>query len=205
MKLSAPSLAALSQLSQYIGKQGMTAEIQSSTPVAGGVEAHVQLRSPVVASAPMNKLRAWYAGLQQREQRMVAVGGVAVAVLILVFGILLPLQARRLELRSDGNATKREDLAWMQVNAPEIRAAASTAARGHAARRRWCWWTGSGREAGLAEFAARHTTQWQPACACSWRPLPFDALVAMAGHPRRALWVSRLNRSPWIALPGREW
>ena len=45
MKVSAPSLAALSQLSQYIGKQGMTAEIQSSTPVAGGVEAHIQLRS----------------------------------------------------------------------------------------------------------------------------------------------------------------
>jgi type II secretion system protein L len=45
MKLTAPSLAALSQLSQLIGKQGMTAEIQSSTPVAGGVEAHMQLRS----------------------------------------------------------------------------------------------------------------------------------------------------------------
>ncbi len=46
MKVSAPSLAALSDLSKYIGKQGMTAEIQSSTPVAGGVEAHLQLRSP---------------------------------------------------------------------------------------------------------------------------------------------------------------
>jgi general secretion pathway protein L len=45
LKVSAPSLASLSQLSQFIGKQGMTAEIQSSTPVAGGVEAHIQLRS----------------------------------------------------------------------------------------------------------------------------------------------------------------
>jgi general secretion pathway protein L len=45
MKVSAPSLAALSQLSQFIGKQGMTAEIQSSTPVASGVEAHLQLRT----------------------------------------------------------------------------------------------------------------------------------------------------------------
>jgi general secretion pathway protein L len=45
MKVSAPSLAALSQLSQFIGKHGMTAEIQSSTPVANGVEAHIQLRS----------------------------------------------------------------------------------------------------------------------------------------------------------------
>jgi general secretion pathway protein L len=45
LKVNAPSLAALSQLSQFIGKQGMTAEIQSSTPVANGVEAHLQLRS----------------------------------------------------------------------------------------------------------------------------------------------------------------
>ena len=46
MKVSAPNLAALSQLTQFIGKQGkgMTAEIQSSTPVAGGVEAHIQVR-----------------------------------------------------------------------------------------------------------------------------------------------------------------
>lgn len=46
MKVSAPSLAALSQLSQFIGKQGLTADIQSSTPVAGGVEGHIQVRSP---------------------------------------------------------------------------------------------------------------------------------------------------------------
>ena len=46
MRVRAPSLAALSQLSQLIGRQGMTAEIQSSTPVATGVEAHIQLRSP---------------------------------------------------------------------------------------------------------------------------------------------------------------
>jgi general secretion pathway protein L len=45
MKLNAPSVAALSQLSQYIDSHGMIAEIQSSTPVAGGVEAHLQLRS----------------------------------------------------------------------------------------------------------------------------------------------------------------
>ena len=46
MKVTAPSLAALSQVSQFIGKQGMTAEIQSSTPIASGVEAHLQLRNP---------------------------------------------------------------------------------------------------------------------------------------------------------------
>jgi general secretion pathway protein L len=44
MTLSAPSLATLSQLSQLVGKAGLAAEIQSSTPVASGVEAHLQIR-----------------------------------------------------------------------------------------------------------------------------------------------------------------
>jgi general secretion pathway protein L len=44
MKVTAPSLAALSQLTQAVGRQGLTAEIQSSTPVGDGVEAHLQVR-----------------------------------------------------------------------------------------------------------------------------------------------------------------
>jgi general secretion pathway protein M len=70
----------------------------------------------------MNKLRAWYAGLQERERRTVTVGGVAVAALILVFGILLPLHTA-LSTAVRGNETKRQDLEWMQVNASEVRAA----------------------------------------------------------------------------------
>jgi len=45
MKVTAPSLAALSQIAQSVGKQGLTAEIQSSTPTATGVEAHMQIRT----------------------------------------------------------------------------------------------------------------------------------------------------------------
>jgi general secretion pathway protein L len=45
LRVTAPSLAALSQISQFVGKQGLTAEIQSSNPVANGVEAHMQVRS----------------------------------------------------------------------------------------------------------------------------------------------------------------
>jgi len=45
MKVIAPNLGAISQLSQYVTKQGLSAEIQSSTPVANGVEAHLQVRA----------------------------------------------------------------------------------------------------------------------------------------------------------------
>jgi general secretion pathway protein L len=46
MKVSAPNLPALSQLSQLVAKQGLQAEIQSSKPVDTGVEAQMQVRSP---------------------------------------------------------------------------------------------------------------------------------------------------------------
>jgi general secretion pathway protein L len=45
LTLNAPNLDALSQLSQMMAKQGLSAEIQSSTPVAQGVEAHMQVRN----------------------------------------------------------------------------------------------------------------------------------------------------------------
>jgi general secretion pathway protein L len=43
MTVSAPSLATLSQLTQFVGKEGLAAEIQSSNPVAAGVEAHLHV------------------------------------------------------------------------------------------------------------------------------------------------------------------
>ncbi|MGA2398777.1 MAG: type II secretion system protein GspL [Steroidobacteraceae bacterium] len=45
LRVTAPSLAALSQLSQQVTKQGLTADIQSSQPVEGGVDAHLQVRA----------------------------------------------------------------------------------------------------------------------------------------------------------------
>ena len=69
----------------------------------------------------MNTLRAWFSGLQEREQRVVAIGAVVLGLIVLVGGILMPLQsAVSTAVRS--NAGKRDDLAWMRNNAPEIRA-----------------------------------------------------------------------------------
>lgn len=72
----------------------------------------------------MNKLRAWYAGLQAREQRMVAIGGAAFALIVLFGVILLPLQSA-VSGADSRNAAKRADLAWMRAHAAEIRAAGS--------------------------------------------------------------------------------
>jgi general secretion pathway protein M len=69
----------------------------------------------------MNKLRNWYASLQQREQRVVAIGAIALGLIILIGGILMPLQSA-VSSAVKGTDTRREDLAWMRVNAPEVRA-----------------------------------------------------------------------------------
>ncbi|HWX80877.1 MAG TPA: type II secretion system protein M [Steroidobacteraceae bacterium] len=70
----------------------------------------------------MNKLRAWFVGLTQRERRVVAIGAVVLMLIVLVGGILLPLQSA-VSSAVRINAVKREDLAWMRVNSPEVRAA----------------------------------------------------------------------------------
>jgi general secretion pathway protein M len=71
------------------------------------------------------KLKSWYAGLQEREQRVVGIGAVALAVLLLVGGILLPLQSA-VSTAVKRTVTKRDDLAWMQTNAQEIQAGGAT-------------------------------------------------------------------------------
>jgi general secretion pathway protein M len=69
----------------------------------------------------MNKLRTWYASLQQREQRVVTIGAIALGLIIVIGGILMPLQSA-VSSAVKGTETRREDLAWMRVNAPEVRA-----------------------------------------------------------------------------------
>jgi general secretion pathway protein M len=69
----------------------------------------------------MNSLRKWYASLQPREQRVVAVGAVVLGLMILIGGILLPLQAA-LSNAVKGTETRREDLAWMRLHQQEVRA-----------------------------------------------------------------------------------
>lgn len=136
----------------------------------------------------MNKLRSWYAGLQEREQRMVAVGGVTVAVLVLVFGILLPLHSA-VSSAVSRNEIKREDLQWMRVNGAQIRAAANLLPAN----------TGEapvvlvdrvGREAGLAE-ALRGTQPNGAGVRVKLEAAPFDTLIT---------WLATLDARYGVAI-----
>jgi general secretion pathway protein M len=121
----------------------------------------------------MNKLRAWYAGLEERERRFVLFGAIGVLVLVLIVGVLMPLQSA-VSTAVTRSETKREDLAWMQVNAPAVRAAGSLPAD-----------TGEapvvmvdrvGRELGLAS-ALRGTQPNGTGVRVQLEAAPFDTLI----------------------------
>ena len=135
----------------------------------------------------MNRLRTWHAGLQRREQRAVIIGGVTLAALLLALGVLALQSAVSSAGRS--NAAKRQDLAWMQLNAPEIRGASSQLGAD----------TGEapvvlvdrvGREAGLGN-ALRGTQPNGTGVRVQLEAAPFDTMVA---------WLTTLDERHGLAI-----
>lgn len=76
-------------------------------------------------SRHLDRLLAWYSALAERERRVVLAGSVALAVLILVGGVLLPLQSA-VSGATRRAAVRRADLVWMHANAPIVAAAGTT-------------------------------------------------------------------------------
>jgi len=66
----------------------------------------------------MDAIKAWYASLAAREQRVVAFGAVA-ALLVLLVGGWLPVE-RRVSRLEQQVQTRRADLAWLQSIAPQL-------------------------------------------------------------------------------------
>jgi general secretion pathway protein M len=137
----------------------------------------------------MNKLRAWYAGLSQREQRVVAAGGILLALIVLIAGILMPLQTA-VSSAAKGIETRREDLAWMRVNAPEVRALGGQLPAD----------TGEapvvlvdrvGREAGLASALRGTQPNASGGVRVQLESAPFDTLVT---------WLDTLDRRYGLAI-----
>jgi general secretion pathway protein M len=137
----------------------------------------------------MNKLKAWYGSLQQREQRVVAVGAFALGLIIIIGGILLPLQSA-VSRAIQASETRREDLAWMRVNAPEIRARGGDlpAATGEAPV---VLVDRVGREAGLASALRGTQPNNTGGVRVQLEAAPFDTLVT---------WLDTLDRRYGLAI-----
>ena len=137
----------------------------------------------------MNKLLAWYAGLQAREQRMVTVGGIALAVLILFGGILLPLQSAVSNAESS-NDKKRADLIWMRANVAEIQASANDIVPADSADPPVVVVDKVGRAAGLTD-ALRGTQPSGNGVHVQLEGAPFDTVVT---------WLATLDQRYGLAI-----
>ncbi|GAC1301639.1 MAG: hypothetical protein NVSMB15_12180 [Steroidobacteraceae bacterium] len=123
----------------------------------------------------MNRLQEWYSGLQLREQRTVRIGSLALGALLLFGGILWPLQSS-VSTAVRTRDSRRQDLAWMRSNAPEVQAegAALAADTGEAPV---VLVDRVGREAGLGGFL-RGTQPSGTGVRVELEAAPFDTLVA---------------------------
>jgi len=136
----------------------------------------------------MNKLKAWYAKLEAREQRVVAVGGVAVALLVLFGGILWPLESA-VSTAVATRETRRNDLAWMRSNAPEIQSGAA-AVRAPSGEPPVVVVDRIGREAGLGS-ALRGTQPSPTGVRVQLEAAPFDTLIT---------WLANLDERYGLAI-----
>jgi general secretion pathway protein M len=127
------------------------------------------------------------AALSPRERRIVMVGG-ALAALLVLFGVLLPLD-RSVAHAQQRLAKKHADLSWMQSVAPEIAASAPPPTA-----------TGeslllivdrSARESGLASALAGSEPGGSGSLSVRLEKAPFDALIA---------WLARLAQQNGVSV-----
>ena len=129
------------------------------------------------------------AALPERQRRL-ALGGLALAAAILIFGVLIPLDrsVAHAHERDHDKQRKRADLSWMQGVAPELAASAPPPAA-----------TGesllviidrSARESGLAGALAGSEPGGPGSLSVRLAKAPFDALVGWLGRLARQNGVS---------------
>ena len=137
----------------------------------------------------MNALKRWFAGLKERERRMVLGGGVGLIVLLLFGAILMPLHASLARARDKTDA-QREDLAWMQQHAAEVQAAAgSFVSAGNDSP--IVLIDRTGHEAGLADSLRGTQPSGETGVRVQLEAAPFDALVS---------WLSALEQRHGMAI-----
>ncbi|HEX4619359.1 MAG TPA: type II secretion system protein M [Steroidobacteraceae bacterium] len=129
----------------------------------------------------------WFTALSERERRMVLAGAV-LAPLLLIFGVLLPLD-RSVAHAHDRLLKKRNDLAWMQGVAPELAAAPQPPSA--AGESLLVIVDRSARESGLAGSLAGSEPAGPGGLSLRLQKAPFDALIA---------WLARLAQQNGIRV-----
>jgi len=132
-------------------------------------------------------LARWFEALPERDRRIAQVGAVLAAVLLVV-GLLLPLDRSVAQLH-ERLAKKRNDLAWMQGVAPEL--AASPQPPSAAGESLLVIVDRSARESGLAGSLAGSEPAGPGGLSLRLQKAPFDTLIA---------WLARLAQQNGIRV-----
>ena len=128
-----------------------------------------------------------FAALSERERRIV-LGGAVLAAVLLVFGILIPLD-RSVAHAQDRLVKKRADLSWMQGVAPELAAAAPPPSS--SGESLLVIIDRSARESGLASALTGSEPGAPGRLSVRLEKAPFDTLVA---------WLARLAQQNGVSV-----
>jgi len=132
-------------------------------------------------------MRAWWNGLAGREQRIVAIGGFAVVLMLAWAFVWHPLVVKRAELRDAVEAQQR-DLAFVRVAAADVdrlRASGKQGSRDRQGRSLLALADASARDAGLEGALKRVEPVGTASVRVSFEVARFDALIA---------WIEGLTR-----------
>jgi general secretion pathway protein M len=134
------------------------------------------------------KIRS-FESLNERERRMVVIGGVCIA-LLLVFGVIVPLD-RSVAHAQTRVAAKQADLAWMRGVAPELAAAGPAPNAPTSQQSMLVVVDRAAREAGLGTALTSSEPSGAGGLQVRLEKAPFDAIVA---------WLARLSEQDGIRV-----
>ena len=137
-------------------------------------------------------MRAWYAGLAERERRFVLIGGIGAAVLLLL-GVMLPLN-RNIARARQHLTVKQADLAFIQSVTPEL-ASASPMAAGASSESLVVLIDSSARESGLGKSISNSQPTGDGGLRIRLERVSFDGMVA---------WLARLAQQHGVRVDSAE-
>jgi general secretion pathway protein M len=138
-------------------------------------------------------MRAWYENLAERERRMVLLGAVVAAVL-LVLGVVLPLN-RNIAQAQQRITVKQGDLSFIQSAVPQIAAAGPGPTAVATNENLVVLIDSSARESGLGKSLASSQPTGEKTLRVRFDRAPFDGLMA---------WLARISQNHGIRVETAE-
>lgn len=138
-------------------------------------------------------MRAWFENLAERERRLVLLGAV-VAAILLVLAIVLPLN-RNIAQARQRVAVKQGDLAFIQSAAPQLAAAGPGFAAEVNNENLVVLIDSSARESGLGKSLSSSQPTGDKALRVRFDRAPFDGLMA---------WLARISQNHGIRVETAE-